>query len=150
MPTNTVIRPAKSDRMIPEALRLALMTNTVPFKPPGNKAYARGVKERFRPFLEELLVGHWTGNHILTLGTEAFEWFAPYMAPGLAESFWSQDDRYEAGLGCVLTAEIDGEKATKSVTIGPLPHPSPLNQRWYGQFPSLLAARLAAIRGKGS
>ncbi len=24
----------------------------------------------------------------------------------------------------------------------PLPHPSPLNQRWYKQFPDLLARRL--------
>jgi uracil-DNA glycosylase len=27
----------------------------------------------------------------------------------------------------------------------PLPHPSPLNQRWYKQFPALLARRLEAV-----
>ena len=32
----------------------------------------------------------------------------------------------------------------KPLTIAPLPHPSPLNQRWYPLFPGLLAARLAA------
>src|SRR5690242_19863673 len=31
--------PAKSDRRLEVALSLALLTNTVPYKPPGNKAY---------------------------------------------------------------------------------------------------------------
>ncbi|WP_435019341.1 uracil-DNA glycosylase family protein [Tundrisphaera sp. TA3] len=142
--------PPKSDRTVETALRLALLANTVPYKPPGNKAYAGAVKERFRPFLEELLVGHWTGHHLLTLGTEAFEWFAPYLAPGLGDAFWSREDRYESDLECVLTAEIDGTKASKPITIAPLPHPSPLNQKWHGRFPALLAARLASARKKGS
>jgi len=142
--------PAKEDRAVEAALRLALLANTVPYKPPGNKAYAGSVKQRFRPFLEELLVGHWTGHHVITLGTEAFDWFAPYAAPGLASAFWAREDRYESDLECVLTAEIDGARVSKPVTVAPLPHPSPLNQRWYGQFPSLLAARLAEARGRGS
>ena len=56
----------------------ALLTNTVPYKPPGNKAYSVKVKERFRPFIEQLLVIHWGGTQIVTLGTEAFKWFTPY------------------------------------------------------------------------
>jgi uracil-DNA glycosylase len=44
-----------------------LLTNTVPYKPPGNKAYSAEVKERFRPFIERLLVLHWQGNQIITL-----------------------------------------------------------------------------------
>jgi hypothetical protein len=27
-----------------------------------------------------------------------------------------------------------------------LPHPSPLNQRWYGEFPELIRKRLGAVR----
>ena len=38
-----------------EALDYAVLTNTVPYKPPGNKAYAESVRRRFRPFLERLL-----------------------------------------------------------------------------------------------
>ena len=57
-----------------------MLTNTVPYKPPGNKAYATSVKERFRPFLCELLAVHWRGGEdLITLGTEAFQWFKPYM-----------------------------------------------------------------------
>ncbi len=47
------------------ALDLALLTNTVPYKPPGNKAYPERIKERFRPFVAELLVDHWKGDRIL-------------------------------------------------------------------------------------
>lgn len=142
--------PAKSDRFVESALKLALLANTVPYKPPGNKAYAGKVKERFRPFLEELLVVHWTGHHVLCLGTEAFQWFAPYMAPGQADAFWAREDRYEAEVECVLTAAAPDGRISKPVTVAPLPHPSPLNQRWHGQFPALLAARLASAKGKGS
>src|SRR5207248_1000265 len=41
------------------ALQYAVLTNTVPYKPPGNKAYPEGVRRRFRPFLGTLLVRYW-------------------------------------------------------------------------------------------
>lgn len=130
------------NKTLPEALRFALLTNTVPYKPPGNKPYPNAVKERFRPFLEELLVEHWTGDHILTLGTEAFQWFAPYeLEPGASQAFWKREDRYESMFPCTLTLGSE----SKPVLIGPLPHPSPLNQRWYALFPALLESRLRAI-----
>jgi uracil-DNA glycosylase len=138
--------PPKADTRLETALEHALLTNTVPYKPPGNKAYAEAVKQRFRPFLAELLTVHWRGDRVISLGTEAFDWFARYAEPGAAAAFWRREDRYEAELPCVLVAEHDGREVRKPITLGPLPHPSPLNQRWYKQFPDLLARRLAAVR----
>ncbi len=140
--------PPRADRRIEGALDLALLTNTVPFKPPGNKAYATSVKERFRPFLFEFLTEHWKGDHVLTLGTEAFQWFAPYADVDTFSAFWKREDRYEADLPCVLTSETDDGPIHKPLTLSPLPHPSPLNQRWYPLFPGLLAKRLAAVRAR--
>src|SRR5689334_4110936 len=56
--------PPKSDRRLETALRFALLTNTVPYKPPGNRAYAESVKERFRPYVAELLAAHWQGDRV--------------------------------------------------------------------------------------
>ena len=54
---------AKFSRIaLEKALEYALLTNTVPFKPPGNKAYSEAVKERFRPFLVQLLTHFWSGQ----------------------------------------------------------------------------------------
>jgi uracil-DNA glycosylase len=136
--------PPKSDKTLESVLGDVLLTNTVPFKPPGNKAYSSSVKERFRPFLEEVLVDHWRGDRVITLGTEAFQWFSPYETePGDFDRFWKREDRYEAEIPCEVKFHRASEAVTKRVTLLPLPHPSPLNQRWYAQFPSLLAARLA-------
>jgi uracil-DNA glycosylase len=141
--------PPKSDRRVEAALEHALLTNTVPYKPPGNKAYAESVKQRFRPFLAELLAGHWKGSLVIPLGTEAFQWFARYAEPGAADAFWAREDRYEAELPCVLTAQVEGKELRKPITVAPLPHPSPLNQRWYAKFPDLLAGRLKSAREAG-
>ncbi len=138
--------PSKSDKTLEAALSYALLANTVPFKPPGNKAYANSVKERFRPAVAGLLAGCWHGDRVVTLGTEAFQWFARYAEAGSADAFWAREDRYEAEWTCTLKAEVAGREFSKPLTIAPLPHPSPLNQRWYGLFPGLLAARLAATR----
>ncbi len=120
-----------------------LLTNTVPYKPPGNKAYSTTVKERFRPFLERLLVEHWQGDRIITLGNEAFQWFTPYGKKGELKEFFQRSDRYTASLELTLPAtDTQGIIQPKIVTVMPLPHPSPLNQKYYAQFPLLLAARL--------
>lgn len=136
----------RSSPLLEAALEHVLLTNLVPYKPPGNKAYAESVRKRFRPFLAELLVVHWEGHQVITLGTEAFRWFEPYLDPGLADEFWAREDRYEVELTCVLEAEVDGTTRRKEVRLGPLPHPSPLNQRWYARFPELLAQRLQQVR----
>ena len=121
------------------------MTNTVPYKPPGNKAYPERVKARFRPFVAELLAGFWEGDRVICLGNEAFNWFAPYAERGAAEAFWTREDRYEADLPCVIEANHGGKTIRKAIVLAPLPHPSPLNARWYGRFPAMLDARLADL-----
>jgi uracil-DNA glycosylase len=120
-----------------------LLTNTVPYKPPENKAYETKVKERFRPFIERLLVIHWQGNQIITLGTEAFKWFAPYGAKGEINKFFLRGDRFTSKLQVTLTATDDGGmQYQRQVSLLPLPHPSPLNKQWYPLFPQLLQDRL--------
>ena len=120
-----------------------LLTNTVPYKPPGNKPYSAAVKERFRPFIEQLLVIHWQGNQIITLGTEAFKWFAPYRGRGEVNKFFQQPDRYTAKLSVTLTATDEaGMQYQRQVDLLPLPHPSPLNQQYYEKFPQMLQQRL--------
>ena len=113
--------------------------NTVPFKPVGNKAWPVAVKRRFVPFIRELLVDHWQGHELITLGNQAFQWFGlaePNLRPLLRE-FWVRDDRYEASL------EI--ELAGKTIRLYPLPHPSPLNAAWHQRVPALLDARLREL-----
>jgi uracil-DNA glycosylase len=123
-----------------------LLTNTVPYKPPENKAYSVEVKERFRPFVENLLVLHWQGNQIITLGTEAFKWYAPYREKGEVDKFFKRSDRFEEKLIVNLTAtDEQGNSIQKSVILLPLPHPSPLNKKYYGIFPQMLKQRLTQV-----
>jgi uracil-DNA glycosylase len=125
------------------ALYHALLTNLVPYKPPGNKAYPETIRQRFRPFLERLLVAHWTGHHLITLGSEAFHWFEPYAESAAFQSLGASDARFEAVFQCQLPGKASGDK---TIRVYPLPHPSPLNRRWYSQFPAMLARRLAEVR----
>ncbi|MGB5633987.1 MAG: uracil-DNA glycosylase family protein, partial [Waterburya sp.] len=121
-------------------------TNTVPYKPPGNKAYLMKVKNRFRPFLEQLFVFHWQGDQVITLGTEAFKWFAPYGAKGEVDSFFRRDDRFEQQLTVNISTKNNlGMAQTKALTLLPLPHPSPLNQKYYAAFPKMLQNRLSQV-----
>ena len=123
-----------------------LLSNTVPYKPPGNKAYSVKVKERFRPFVERLLVFHWQGNQIITLGTEAFKWYAPYREKGEVDKYFKRSDRFEEKLIVNLTATDElGNSKQKSVALLPLPHPSPLNQKYYAIFPKMLRYRLSQV-----
>ncbi len=120
-----------------------LLTNTVPYKPPENKAYSLAVKKRFRPFIERLLVLHWQGKQIVTLGTEAFKWFSDYDKEGI-EQFWQKgDDRYAGKITIKLKATDDNNiTKEKLVTLLPLPHPSPLNKKYYSKFPQMLQQRV--------
>lgn len=143
-------KPSKEDRRLEPALDHVLLTNTVPYKPPGNKAYVDAVKDRFRPFVLELLTSHWQGDRVITLGNEAYQWFARYAEPGASQAYWEREDRYEGDLPCVLAFDGNDQSIRKRVTICPLPHPSPLNARWYSKFPNLLAKRLDAARNRGN
>ncbi len=133
---------APDDRRRDVVLDHLFLANTVPYKPLGNKAYPARVKERFRPITARLLLEFWQGGVVLTLGTEAFQWFAPY-GEGAA-LFWKREDRYEADWTCTLRADAPDGPLERKITVCPLPHPSPLNQRWVALFPDLLTKRLAA------
>ena len=123
-----------------------LLTNTVPYKPPGNKAYLVKVKKRFRPFLEQLFVLHWQGDRVITLGTEAFKWFATYGAKGELDNFHRSSDRFEDKISVNISATDNlGMSHTKVLTLLPLPHPSPLNQKYYEAFPKMLQKRLSQV-----
>jgi uracil-DNA glycosylase len=128
-----------------EALRYVLLTNTVPYKPPGNKAYPESVRRRFRPFIERLLGNHWQGHHVITLGTEAFQWFEPYADAEQLAKRGTTEARFQSSFQCRLPRHHSSQESTKTITVFPLPHPSPLNRRWYDKFPSMLAERLAEI-----
>lgn len=139
-------RKAQNRQELATVCERLLLTNTVPYKPPGNKAYSVEVKDRFRPFIERLLVCHWQGGQIITLGTEAFQWFSPYGAKGEVEKFFKGKDRFAEQLTVTLTAiDAQGKLQRRSVNLMPLPHPSPLNQRYYAQFPQMLQNRLQMI-----
>jgi uracil-DNA glycosylase len=141
--------PSRPRDPLEGVLRHALLTNTVPFKPSGNKAYPEGVRSRFRPLVLRLLTEFWTGRHILTLGTEAFRWFEPYGDRAEFESVGKTDARFEHQFPCLLPGpdQSRGDEA-KRVVVLPLPHPSPLNRRWLPRFPDLLARRLAEVGGQ--
>lgn len=116
--------------------------NTVPYKPLGNKAWSMKVKKQFQPLVADLLVNSWSGSDIITLGREAFFWFAINLDREVKqqlEQFWQRDDRFTSSIEVEITS-VEGESRT--IKLHPLPHPSPLNATWYKRFPDLLWARL--------
>ena len=128
--------------------REVFFSNTVPYKPLGNKAWSMAIKRRFHPIIASYLVDHWEGMDLITLGNVAFEWFgleASREERGELKAFWEREDRYQATHVVALTSPITG--ANKRIRLRPLPHPSPLNATWYPRFPGLLDDRLAALSG---
>ena len=123
-------------------------SNTVPYKPLGNKAWSMKVKRRFHGVIVSYLVDHWIGSDLITLGNVAFHWFgigAERDVRAALKAFWGREDRYEATMPVQLRSPLTGR--TKRIHLHPLPHPSPLNATWYPKFPGLLAARLAGLSG---
>jgi len=121
-------------------------SNTVPYKPVGNKAWSMKVKRRFQPIIASYLVDHWEGRDLITLGNVAFQWFAldksrEESAP--LRDLWERETRYEESLTVTLRSPVTG--VDKKLNLHPLPHPSPLNARWYSAFPGLLDQRLKAL-----
>lgn len=124
--------------------RRVFWANTVPFKPLGNKAWSTAVKRRFLPDILRSLTELWEGEELITLGNQAFFWFAlaqPSLKPEL-DRYWARQDRYEAS----LTVELSGRR----LTLYPLPHPSPLNATWHAHFPAMLDRRLEELRWRGA
>jgi uracil-DNA glycosylase len=142
--TSAGLPDAPDDPHLEAALQHALLSNTVPFKPPGNKAYSSEIKERFRPYVAHLLGCCWQGDRVVTLGTEAFFWFSPYLPVEELREFWAREDRYQAEIACRLEWEEAGCRQQRALTLAPLPHPSPLNRKWLAAFPILLQLRLAS------
>jgi len=119
--------------------------NTVPYKPLGNKAWSERVKKTFHPLMRRLLVDHWHGAQLITLGREAFLWFGIGQSKterARLEAFWKSEDRFENSFEVTLETE---EGTRKTLTLYPLPHPSPLNQTWYTRFPGLLESRIKEL-----
>ncbi len=132
------------DHELQAILHHVLLTNIVPYKPPANSAYPRSVVERFRPFLERLLVQHWLGDQVITLGSEAFAWFTRYTADPPLAQLPQPPERYTATAQVTVVArDMKGNVQRRLLTLRPLPHPSPLNVAYYARFPKLLARRLA-------
>jgi len=139
-----LIRAALIDAAGPDAGTRVCWANTVPYKPLGNKAWSVAIKRRFLPHTRRYLTELWKGDQLITCGNVAFEWFGlaePTLRP-LLKDFWTRDDRYEA----CLNIELGG----KSITLHPLPHPSPLNATWYPRFPGLLRNRLEMLDWRGA
>jgi len=122
-----------------EAGRDVFWCNTVPYKPVGNKAWSMGVKRRFAPMVETLFSSHWAGEDLICCGNVAFFWFGMVdksLKP-LLEAHWKREDRYEVALDIVFSG--------RPIRLHPLPHPSPLNARWYPRFPGLIDDCLARM-----
>jgi uracil-DNA glycosylase len=103
------------------------------------------VKKRFHPLMADLLVKGWHGSDVITLGREAFLWFAINQPKELRcelEHFWAREDRFTAHTEVSLSA-CDG--TLRTFRLYPLPHPSPLNAVWYKHFPRLLEDRLRQL-----
>lgn len=120
---------------------------TVPYKPLGNKAWPERVRRSFYPLLRDLLLGEWDGVDVITLGTQAFEWFSmeqPEEELQRLRQFWNRDDRYEAS----TSVSLRGIHGSREFRLHPLPHPSPANALWYARFSDLMQNRLRSILGK--
>lgn len=119
--------------------------NTVPYKPIGNQAWSQAVKQRFHPLMRRLLIESWHGRDLITLGREAFFWFAidqPREVRQRLEDFWAGEERFTTSIEVALGTP---EGAARTFELYPLPHPSPLNKTWLARFPGLLQARLRAL-----
>lgn len=123
----------------PKVMERVLFTNMVPYKPKGNRVFPKKIRKAFAPYIAELLINHWKGNYLITLGTEAFKWFEFFTDKDSVKTYWSdEDNRYKDIFECEITCE----NGRKKLMVAPLPHPSPLNVKWYRKFPELLLERL--------
>ncbi len=130
-----LIGPApRSERVFAAVLEHVLLTNMVPYRPVGNRAYARRTVDRFRPFVEQLLGELWTGRRIVALGQQAFLWLAPYAQDGAVAATWADRERR---FDITLPVTIGGRALDAAV----VPHPSPLSP-FKARFAELLRARL--------
>jgi uracil-DNA glycosylase family 4 len=83
-----------------DPLKDFLMTNTVPLKPKGNKAFPQEVREYFWPVLNHLLL-HVRPKFILTLGNEATRMFDPH-ADGITKCAGMEFEYCYEGKDCAI------------------------------------------------
>lgn len=122
--------------------------NMVPFKPFENKAWPPAVIRSFQPIVADLLVNGWSGTDLIPLGDGAFKWFAMGRkdVANALKAHWAREDRFETSIAVEIVATApDGGPIARTITLHPLPHPSPLNATWAPRFPGLLDARLRAL-----
>ena len=120
----------------------AFWANTVPFKPTGNKAWSMRTQKAAHPYIAQVLVHHWRGRDVITLGRNAFFWFGIERSReerDVLKAHWASETRFQQPLNITLTAPDGGEAALR---LHALPHPSPLNATWYKRFSGLLTERL--------
>jgi len=130
--------PLEKAKLISESSERAFYFNTVPYKPIGNKAWEPEVILAFRDIIASLLVNFWEGDTLFTLGTEAYQWFAEIGGDSW-RTHWESENRYKKTLNLTIALNKNGTgKNQKSIRIVPLPHPSPLNRRYYDLFPGLV------------
>lgn len=131
-----------SGRNMPETTPFWL--NTVPYKPIGNRAWPLAVQRLFQPLIRDIILSHWRGDRVITLGNQAFHWFGigqPREERARMETHWSSDRRYLDPLR-VLVANAEERRW---LTLYALPHPSPANAVWRERFPALLQRHLDAL-----
>lgn len=119
------------------AMQQVCITNTVPFKPVGNAPFSDRTREAFRPLVERFLTRHWTGTILIPLGTGALEWCTPYGGAEVERLRGNPLPEWVSATGHIAIAG-------KSITLWPLPHPSPLSQ-YSRLFPEWLRARLLQL-----
>jgi uracil-DNA glycosylase len=136
--------PLAGDEGLEAALavgRYAFWTNTVPYKPVGNKAWSAREVRAFQPAMTALLRDGWDGDDVLCLGKGAVDWFARDKATKAAvAAHWAREDRYDAALELPFP-----DAPGRTVRLHPLPHPSPLNATWAPHVPRLFDAALARV-----
>ena len=134
----TLIGPADpGERRFAAVLDHVLLTNTVPYRPVGNRAYDRATLARFRPFVETLLARHWSGTRVVALGRKALLWFAPYADEGAVKDLWADREARFAG-------RLDVVVGGRAMKLACVPHPSPLSP-FRTEFPALLRDALRDV-----
>jgi uracil-DNA glycosylase len=120
--------------------------STVPYKRVANKAWPASVIRAFSPLIGELMLEHWQGIDVITLGNHAFHWFMQGQTPIEQQrlaAFWASERRYTE----TIDVRIGDEKHGRRLRLHPLPHPSPANAQWQKRFPELLERRLSEVLG---
>ncbi len=129
----------RTERRFAHVLDHVLLTNLVPYRPVGNRAYSRAVRDRFRPYLERLLADLWSGERVLALGKDALLWFAPYTVDEGVDALWADPERRFRD---TLRLRI----RDRELTLAAVPHPSPLSP-FRSELAAVVAGHLRAARG---